>query len=157
MCVEAFAGLPWHTVLVTGPGVDRAALGPLPEHVEVHAWLPLQAVLAHTNVFVCHGGWGTVMQSLYAGTPMVVVPQVGETDQLAHQVSELNLGRVVSRDSVTAAVLRDAVAGVDGDRAVRASVARMREQVRGAGGAGRAADVMLGHLRRHERGGAVVA
>ncbi|NGO45084.1 macrolide family glycosyltransferase [Streptomyces ureilyticus] len=157
MCVEAFAGLPWHTVLVTGPGVDRAALGPLPEHVEVHAWLPLQAVLAHTRVFVCHGGWGTVMQSLYAGTPMVVVPQVGETDQLAHQISELNLGRVVSRDSVTAAVLRDAVAGVDGDRAVRASVARMREQVRGAGGAGRAADVMLGHLRRHERGGAVVA
>ncbi|MEU1280324.1 macrolide family glycosyltransferase [Streptomyces sp. NPDC005805] len=157
MCVEAFAGLPWHTVLVTGPGVDRSALGPLPEHVEVHEWLPLQAVLAHTSVFVCHGGWGTVMQSLYAGTPMVVVPQVGETDQLAHQLTELDLGRVLSRDEVTAALLRETVLTVAADAGVRESVAAMRKHVHDAGGASRAADEILAHLARHEAGGGAAA
>ncbi|MFE7128053.1 macrolide family glycosyltransferase [Streptomyces sp. NPDC057617] len=152
-CVEAFAGMPWHTVLITGPGVDRAALGPLPDHVEVHDWLPLQGVLAHTKVFVCHGGWGTVMQSLYAGVPMVVVPQVGETDQLAHQITSLNLGAVLSRDEVTASLIRDTVTAVDGDQEIRDGVGRMRKHVRDAGGAARAADEMLAHLERRGRAG----
>ncbi|MFJ2741706.1 nucleotide disphospho-sugar-binding domain-containing protein [Streptomyces sp. NPDC087440] len=146
-CVAALAsGGRWHVVLVTGPGVDAASLGPLPDNVEVHAWLPLQSVLAHTRVFVCHGGWGTVMQSLYAGTPMVVVPQVGETDQLAHQLGALNLGAVLSREEATVPALREAVAAVDADRELRDAVARMREHVLAAGGAERAADALLGRL-----------
>ncbi|WP_433547525.1 macrolide family glycosyltransferase [Streptomyces sp. CA-294286] len=146
-CVAALAsGGKWHTVLVTGPGVDAASLGPLPDDVEVHAWLPLQEVLAHTRVFVCHGGWGTVMQSLHAGTPMVVVPQVGETDQLAHQIGALNLGTVLSREEATVPALREAVASVDADAGLRESVARMREHVHAAGGASRAADALLNRL-----------
>lgn len=133
----------WHTVLITGPGVDREALGPLPSRVEVHDWLPLQAVLPHARVFVCHGGWGTVMHSLHAGVPMVVVPQVGETDELCRQLTGLDLGRVLPREEVTAERLWDAVTDVDRDLGVRTAVARMRTEVLAAGGAAAAADVIL--------------
>jgi MGT family glycosyltransferase len=149
MCAEAFADQPWNVVMALGPGVDPEAIGPLPPNVETHGWIAMQAVLKHTDVFVCQGGCGTVMQSLFAGTPMVVVPQVGETDQLADQLKELNLGEVIHRDAATGENIRDAVLRLYGDETVQRSIRDMRKQVHDAGGAWRAADEILAHADRH--------
>jgi len=149
MCAEAFADQPWHVVMALGPGVDPDTVGPLPANVETHRWIAMQAGLKHTDVFVSQGGCGTVMQSLFAGTPMVVVPQVGETDQLAAQLKDLNLGEIVERDAATGTGIRDAVLRLHGDDTVRTSIEEMRKQVHDAGGAWRAADEMLAHVDRH--------
>jgi MGT family glycosyltransferase len=135
-------------VLAVGPGTGVEQLGPLPPNIEVHEWIPFQAVLRHAAVTVCSGGTGSVMHSLYEGTPLVVVPQLGAVDGLVRQIRDFGLARVVRPEELTADRLRDAVAGLAADESVRRNVAEMRQHVRESGGAPRAADEILAHLGR---------
>jgi MGT family glycosyltransferase len=148
-CADAFADQPWHVVMALGPGMTAESIGELPPNVETHPWISMQTVLKHTAVFVCQGGNGTIMQSLYSGTPLVIVPQVGETDQLADQIRDLHLGEVFHRDDVTGERIRDAVLRLHADETVQRSIRDMRTHVREAGGATRAADEILAHVDRH--------
>lgn len=145
-CVKAFADSPWHAVLTVGrAGVDPAELGPLPAHVEVHRWLPHLAVLPHARAFVCQAGMGSVMEALACGTPLVLAAQAREQQMVAHRAVALGLGtEVPGGEGLTAEALLDAVGSVTDDQQVHASVADLRERVREAGGAVRAADVLEG-------------
>lgn len=146
-CAKAFADLPWHVVLALGDRVAPGELGELPPNVEAHRWVPMGAVLAHASVFLCQSGMGSIMESLYAGVPMVVVPHHPEQHVNARRLTELGLAEVVQRDEVSPEALRDAVARVAGDSGMRERVRDMREHVRAAGGARRAADVIEERLR----------
>lgn len=152
-CAQAFADQPWHVVIALGPGVDPAQLGTLPANAEAHRWVAMQPVLGHAGAFVCHAGWGSAMHALYAGTPLVLVPHVGASDQLVRQVRALNLGRVIERDELTAERVRDTVLELAADPAVRDNVERIRQHIHAAGGAAHAADEMLAHAeQRHPVG-----
>ncbi|MGW6137700.1 macrolide family glycosyltransferase [Streptomyces sp. NPDC055144] len=147
MCAKAFEGLPWHVVIAAGPGVDLEAVGELPPNAEIHTWLTLQAVLEHAGAFVCHGGAGNTMNALYAGVPLVSVPHNGDSEMIAARTGELRLGRVLPPEEVTAETLREAVLEVAVDETVQANLRDMRKYMKEAGGAPRAADTILGHLR----------
>jgi MGT family glycosyltransferase len=151
MCAEAFAGLPWHVVIAAGPGVDLAEVGPLPPNAEIHSWLSLQAVLEHAGAFVCHGGAGSTMNGLYAGVPLVAIPQNGDEQMIADRTAELGLGRLLSSSQVTAESLRQAVLEIAADPATQENVQRMRKHMHDAGGAPRAADEILAYLDRSGR------
>ncbi|MFC0436885.1 macrolide family glycosyltransferase [Kutzneria buriramensis] len=137
-CIDAMADLPWRVVIAHGGGVTAAELGPLPAAVEAHAFVPQADVLAHTTVFVNHGGMGTVMESLHAGVPMVVVPQIAEHRATADRIVQLGLGARLDRERVRAETVRQAVEFV----AAHTSTSAMRDEIRRAGGAPAAADVI---------------
>ena len=148
-CAEAFADQPWHVVLALGPDVDPAELGSMPANVEVHGWVPMQAVLEHARVHVCHGGVGTVMHSLYAGTPLIAVSQAGPSDLLADQVRAFGVGRTLRPSEITGERVLEEVAELAADDAVRRNVLEMSRRLHEAGGARRAADEILAHLERN--------
>ncbi|MER7013617.1 macrolide family glycosyltransferase [Saccharopolyspora sp. NPDC000359] len=140
-CVHAFADTRWRVVMTLGARVDTGELGPLPDNIEAHSWLPHHAVLEHARICVTHGGMGTVMQSLHWGTPMVTVPHYAfEVEPMARRIVELGLGRRIPAEQFDAAALRDTVEELDADTEVFARVGEMREHIREAGGAVRAAD-----------------
>ncbi|MFI1017860.1 macrolide family glycosyltransferase [Streptomyces sp. NPDC020965] len=146
-CVRAFADLPWHTVLALGNRVAVEELGPLPPNVEAHRWVPLGAVLEHASVFLCQSGMGGIMAGLRAGVPLVVVPHHPEQHVNAERLAELGLAGVVQREEASPEALRAAVTRVAGDTGMRERVGRMRDDVRAAGGASRAAEVIEERLR----------
>ncbi len=148
MCVEALEGLPWHVVIAVGPGVDPADLGPLPADVETHTWLPFSSVLEHARLTICSGGTGTVMQALHAGTPLVVLPQLAAADNLAHQLADFGVARVIGRDETSASAIRAAILDIEADGRVQAATRDLREHIRASGGAVRAADEILAHADR---------
>jgi MGT family glycosyltransferase len=140
-CAHAFASVPWHVVITLGSRVDPAELGPLPTNVEAHQWVPHPVLLRHAEVFVCHAGMGTMMEALSFGVPLVLVPpDVTEHRLNARRAAELGLGRALSSVDVSAADVRDAVLAVAADVSIRAKARQMRETLREAGGATRAAD-----------------
>ncbi|MFI0424819.1 macrolide family glycosyltransferase [Spongiactinospora sp. 9N601] len=148
MCVRAFAGTRWHIVMTVGDGMDPDDLGILPPNMEIHRWMPHEAVLPHASVAVTHGGLGTVMMAMHAGCPMVIMP-VSVIDQpTARQVRDLNLGRVVHSDEITAEWLIGAVEEVVADEAVQRSLREMRREVHAAGGTRRAADELERYAAR---------
>ncbi|MFD9904649.1 macrolide family glycosyltransferase [Streptomyces sp. NPDC059063] len=146
-CVEAFAELPWHTVFALGGRISPDELGPLPPHVEAHAWVPLADVLRHTSVFLCQSGMGSVLESLRAGVPMVAVPHHPEQHINAKRLTELGLALVVQREDTSVEMLRAAVEKVAGDAGMRERAGQMQRHIRAAGGAVRAADAIEQRMR----------
>lgn len=142
LCAEAFDPADWQVVMTLGRGSDPKLLGPLPAHVEAHPWLPHPQVLPHADVFVCHAGMGSLMEALYYGVPVVALPRAHELVVSAQQLERCGVGRPLSRSGLTAHGLAAAVADLLDDPEVPAALARMRDAVRGAGGAARAADLL---------------
>jgi MGT family glycosyltransferase len=148
-CVEALADSPWHVVVTLGHRVAREELGPLPGNVEAHQWLRHPEVLPYTAVFITHGGMGSLMESLWFGVPMVLVPYHVDQRVIASQAADLDLGRVLHRDATTPQALRAALDEVASNPGIAAAVARMRQHVHQAGGAARGADAIEALLRQH--------
>lgn len=150
-CVRALADSPWHVVVTLGHRVTADELGPLPGNVEAHQWLRHPEVLRHAAAFVTHAGMGSVMESLSYGVPMVLVPYHIDQRVIARQAADLDLGRVLFRESSGAATLRATVDEVAASPRIAAAVAEMRKQVHEAGGASRGAAVVESLMRRPER------
>ncbi|HEX4705755.1 MAG TPA: macrolide family glycosyltransferase [Pseudonocardiaceae bacterium] len=147
-CARAFESVPWQVVMTLGRSMDPAVLGALPANVTAVNWVPHLAVLRHASVFVCQAGSGSLMESLYRGTPVVVVPRSPDSFALAERVVELGVGRMLDADRLTADQLVHTVLAVAADPSIKARVAELRRAVRAAGGASRAADELESRLRR---------
>jgi MGT family glycosyltransferase len=142
LCVETFTGTPWQVVMTLGHHVEPGELGPLPDNIEAHQWVSHPEILRHAAVFMTHAGLGSVMESLYFGVPMVVVPQHVDQYVIGGQVDDLGLGRLMPRGSVTAEALRDAVAAVAADTRIAEALSVMRPRVTDPGGAAAGADAL---------------
>ena len=141
-CFDAFADSEWQVVLSVGTKTDPSTLVRIPDNFLVRPHVPQLEVLQHTDVFVTHGGMNSVMEAIYYGVPMVVVPQQPEQAMTAARVAELGLGVALEPGQVTAGALRDAVTTVSGDDGYRSRIAYMQQAARDAGGYVRAADVI---------------
>ncbi|MBV9673897.1 MAG: glycosyl transferase [Verrucomicrobia bacterium] len=143
LCFEAFAGPEWQVVMSIGERTDRAALGLVPANIDVRSFVPQLALLAQTDVFVTHGGLNSVMEAMWSGVPVVVLPEIEEQRTTGNRVAELKLGVALEREGLTADLLRFSVEQVGQDPQVGMCVQAMRKDVREAGGAPRAAEALL--------------
>ncbi len=142
-CLAAFGDLPgWHVVLQIGKHTDPAELGDVPGNVEVHSWVPQLAILQQADVFVTQAGMGSSSEGLFAGVPMVAVPQAAEQFLNADRLVELGVARRLDTPQATAQALRQAVDGLLDDGPVADRVAGLRQAVRSEGGTERAADLI---------------
>jgi UDP:flavonoid glycosyltransferase YjiC (YdhE family) len=134
----AVAGLPARVLLTVGPATDVAAVGPVPDHVHVEAWVPQADVVAHADLVVSHGGSGTTFGALASGVPVVVVPlfadQFTNGDRVEDAGAGVSVGPVGGRprsgftpDDVAriAAAVRHVLATPGYRRAARAVAAEM--------------------------------
>ncbi|MFJ8044661.1 macrolide family glycosyltransferase [Kitasatospora sp. NPDC096147] len=142
-CLRAFGELPgWHVVLQIGSHVDPAALGPVPDNVELHSWVPQLAILEQADAFVTHAGMGGTTEGLYCGVPMIAVPQGVDQYANADRLVELGVGRRLDTDAATPEALRAALLDLTADPGVAARLAAIREELRTAGGTAHTADLI---------------
>jgi UDP:flavonoid glycosyltransferase YjiC (YdhE family) len=133
---------PWQVILATGTA-NVETLGPVPENFVVRPSVPQLEVLQQTSVFLTHGGMNSVMEALWYGVPLVVVPQMTEQTITAHRVEALGLGLALEKSAVTAASLQAAVRHVASDPEMQARVRQMQATMRQMGGARAAADAVI--------------
>jgi len=132
----------WQVVLASGKS-DLSVLGSPPENFLVRPRVPQLEVLQHSRVFLTHGGMNSVMEGLYYGVPLVVIPQMLEQRITAKRVEELGLGIALESSAVTVDLLQEPVMRVTSDREIRRRVQQMQETLRQMGGAQSAADAVL--------------
>ncbi|PPK62034.1 glycosyltransferase [Actinokineospora auranticolor] len=137
--VAAFAGSRWRVVVATGP-VDPTMLGNLPDNVIARRFMPQQAVLARSSVFLTHAGMNSSLEALAAGVPMVVRPRAADQRHIAKTLVRLE---VAVRAPRTVADLRGAVESVAADAGVRAAVGVWRERLARHTPVSDAADLLL--------------
>lgn len=111
---QGLAGRRVQVILTTGQfSRDPATLGlhPLPDNVRVERWVSHEDLLPRCAAIVTTGGAATVLASLKAGVPLVVVPTFWDKSDNAQRVVEAGVGlrlapRHCTPDRVRAAVMR---------------------------------------------------
>jgi UDP-N-acetylglucosamine transferase subunit ALG13 len=93
--LTALQGMQARVLLTVGRRFDPAALGPVPAHVHVEAWIDQASVLEDADVVVCHGGSGTALGALAAGVPLVVVPLFADQFENARRIAAAGAAVVV--------------------------------------------------------------
>ncbi len=144
ICLTAFGKQAQQVIIPIGTQVDPKVFGPLPSNINLYPWVPQFDILQRTDIFITHGGMNSVMQALYCGVPMIVVPLSVEQRVTAKRVEDLKLGVVIEDIRfVTAYILRNAVAQIRDNPEFRTSVQSMRNAVLRAGGYQSAIDAIM--------------
>ncbi|GHO94451.1 putative UDP-glucosyltransferase YjiC [Reticulibacter mediterranei] len=148
-CFEAFGGQPWQVVLTVGKSTDTTQLGAVPDNFLLSPYVPQLEILPRTQVFVTHAGTNSVMESIYYGVPMVLIPQQPEQQMHARRTVELGLGVQLDKGAVTAASLREAVEHVANDPQYRTHAQEMQQRMHEDGGYQRATDAIIEFTQKH--------
>lgn len=111
IAVRAAEAAGWRLTIAHG-STPLEDLGQLPPGAVAARHLPQVALLQHTDVFVNHGGNGSVTEAVAAGVPMVVLPF--STDQFAGAaaIERAGVGVALAPNSLTPELLRSAVEGL---------------------------------------------
>lgn len=81
----------------------------LPDEVLTAPYLPQREVLERADVFITHGGYNSVAESIRAATPMLVIPLATDQPVQAHFVGSAGFGTALEPAGVTEQAVADAV------------------------------------------------
>jgi MGT family glycosyltransferase len=135
---RVFRDTAWTVVFATG-ATDPTLLRPLPVNVIARRTVPQLELLAHTTVFLTHGGMNSALEALAAGVPMLLAPRSGEQKTVAKMLVELGVGVLLGTGD-----LRGLVEDLASNRGVRRSLERLVPTF--ADPAGVAADLLVGQV-----------
>jgi MGT family glycosyltransferase len=143
-CLDAFAEMPVRLVLTTGSRVDIGALGTVPSNAAVRPSVPQLAVLERAAVFITHGGMNSVLEGLWCGVPLVVIPQHGEQLVIGLTVAERGAA-IVRREHMAGqrlgpSALRRDVEQVLATPGFKSAALELQRLLRSTGGFRQAAD-----------------
>lgn len=128
-------------LLITQGNRGSLKPGDLPGNPLIYDWVPQEAVLAHSDLVVCHGGMNTVLDPLATGLPMVVMPLAFEQSAIAARLEHAGVARALSWRT-SAGRLARAIDEVRTEPGFRQRAAAARLEIGQAGGTGRAADLI---------------
>ena len=124
--IEAFADLDdWALILGLGGRGDVTSIDPQTADVLVLAEAPQLRILEHADVAIHPGGTGTFYECVRAGVPSVVM-HTGHVDMpgVAARVCHHQLGKVIDRNSASAATIQSTVVQLASSAEVAASLAK---------------------------------
>jgi MGT family glycosyltransferase len=149
-CFAAFGGRPWQVVLTVGKATDTTQLGPIPDNFLLSPYVPQLDILPRARVFVTHGGMNSVMESMYYGVPMVVIPQQPEQQMNGKRIVDLGLGALLDTNTVNDVNLHAAVEQIVQNVEYRERAQAMRQATRDDGGYQRAVDAII-QFTQHQK------
>lgn len=137
LCIEAFSGTRWKVVMVSKTPPEK-----VPANFIVSPFVPQLKILQQADLFISHGGMNSVMESLWYGVPLLMVPQSSDQPLVAARAQQLNLGRKLDLETITSSRLLESAEEVLADPVIRKSVLEMQSILHHGGGSKRGADVI---------------
>ena len=145
-CFQAFGDTDKRVILSAGQWTDLEPLADAPPNFIIRPYVPQLEILKLADVFITHGGMGSVSEGLLYGVALIVIPQAADQPFVAQRVRRLGAGYVLYRQPDRPAELNRLVDAIVADENVHAECSRIAESFKEAGGFVRAADVILEHL-----------
>ena len=147
--LDAISELPVRALLTTGRGVDVSTLGAIPANVHVEAFVPQRDVLPRAAAVVCHGGSGTLLGTLAAGLPMVVVPFGADQPHNAQRIAAIGAG--LAAPNADASALRAAIERVLAEATFRNAARTLAAEIAALPMVERAVAALIGVADRRTR------
>lgn len=124
----------------------------LPDEVLTAPYVPQREVLERADVFVTHGGYNSVAESIRAATPMLVIPLAVDQPIQAYFVDRAGFGTALEPAGVTERAVTDAVTDLlDPARDYRARLRAARPEC--GDSAARTAELVIGTVETLQRNG----
>jgi UDP:flavonoid glycosyltransferase YjiC (YdhE family) len=117
-------------IVTVGRQNDPAGLGPQPDKVVVHRYVPQGELLPRCHAVITHGGAGTTLGALAFGLPLLVLPQGADQYANAERVVTAGAGRQLLKDELSVESVRDSLRTVLDDASYRRAAQRVRAEIR---------------------------
>jgi len=127
--LDGLASAEVEVVATLGEHTDPASLGPQSRHVHLERWLPLSRLLPRCSLVVCHAGSGTLLASLAAGLPLLLLPRGADQFQNATASEQAGVARVILPDALTPNAVAREVAQLLISGSYRQAAARLRAEI----------------------------
>jgi UDP:flavonoid glycosyltransferase YjiC (YdhE family) len=127
--VTDIAALDVDLLVAVGPDGDPAALGPVPDSVHVERFVAQSEVLGLVDLAVHHGGTGTVLATLAAGLPQLVLPQGADQFYNAEAVSRAGVGRALLEHEQSPGAIAEAVSALLAPGSERTLAVRLSREI----------------------------
>jgi MGT family glycosyltransferase len=154
---RGLANLQMEVILTTGGNrePEEVNLGPLAPNIHLVKWISHSELFPLTNVVITTGGAGSVLASLGAGVPLIVIPTEWDKPDVAQRVVASGAGLSISPRHCTPRRIRRAVEQVLGDPSFRRNAQRLAEAFGRYGGPRRAAELLeeLAHSAKKQTQG----
>ncbi|HWC27976.1 MAG TPA: glycosyltransferase [Solirubrobacteraceae bacterium] len=141
---EGLAGTPVRAILTTGNhrAPDELGLGHVAPNVHLARWVNHDELLPRCAAVVTTGGAATIISSLQAGVPLVVVPTTWDKPDNARRVVEAGAGIRLKPNDCTPGGLRAAVQALLTERRYRDRARAIAARLAAAPGPARAAELL---------------
>ncbi|MFI7675694.1 glycosyltransferase [Actinophytocola sp. NPDC049390] len=116
-------------LVAVGPEGDPSLLGELPPNVRLERFVPQAAVFAHVDLVVHHGGAGTVLGTLAAGLPQLILPQGADQPFNAAMIKRAGAGLALANDEQTPGAIGAAVTRLLADGPERATARALARDI----------------------------
>ncbi len=127
--VQGLADLPVQVIISTSVPGDTVSLGlgPIAPNIQLEHWVNIHysSLLPLTDLVVTTGGAGTVLSSLRAGVPVILVPTEWDKPDVAQRIVATGAGLCLSPSECRRGRLRAAVERVLGDPSFRENARRL--------------------------------
>src|SRR4051794_11342997 len=137
--IDVLGASQYRVIVSMGPRSDELRLA---KNMVGEEFLPQTAVLPLVDVVITHGGNNTVVESLYFGKPMVLLPLFWDQHDNAQRMQETGFGVRLASYEHSPEELLGALQRLRNDDALRARLADCAARLRAHGGAAQAADLI---------------
>lgn len=149
LCFEAFADLNARVVMSVGSKIDIARLGTIPSNFIVKPFVPQLQLLERAALFITHSGMNSVSEGLWAGVPLLMIPQAADQRSIAQHVQRLGAGKMLPKTKLNAQHLRTMAEEVLAQPAFQQMSTNIGASLRQAGGPPLAVDEIEVFKRKH--------
>lgn len=148
-CIRAFEHENVQVIMSIGSVVNKDRLGKIPDNFSIYSFVPQLEVLSNTDVFITHGGMNSIMESLYYGVPMIVIPFITDQPLNAKRIEELQLGKKLEFRKITSEMIRTTTLSVMKNSAIHKQVLEIKKEMRSKNANVFGANVIAEYMSKH--------
>lgn len=137
--VQAAQGAARQVVVSTGPQLRLKDLGPLAANTIALPYVPQMEILERAVLFVTQGGLNSVLESLYRGVPLVVLPISFDQPGVAARVAYHCVGEFLNAPTLNQDLIVEKIADVLANPSYKEAARKMQTKIAWQDGAQRAA------------------
>ena len=116
-------------IVTVGRHNDPASLGPQPDNVLVHQYIPQGVLLPRCDAVITHGGSGTTLGALAFGAPLLLLPQGADQYSNAERIVTAGAGLQLLRDDLSVDAVRESVHALLDNARYRRSAERIQTEI----------------------------
>lgn len=134
LCIDSFRDSNYNVIMSVGKKCNISDLGNIPDNFIIKNYVPQLDILQKSSIFISHGGFNSISESLYYGVPIIAIPIANDQHMVAKRLMELGAGITLDMKEITVPILQQSVNNIIIDKNFYKSCKKISASFQQAGG-----------------------